>query len=256
MRFKTATGIVRLANAEMVRALRVVTVNRGIDPREFALLPFGGAGPMHAADLAAEMGMARMICPRAGGVLSALGLLASARTARHGAHGDDEAGRVDGRAVAAAVSELRDSLSGGMDADAETISYELRYEGQSFELPVEAGPEPSSEDLEEGSPRAHQQRYGFEVPDAPVELVAIRLALEGAAPNPSPRPRRERSPRAEAVRFGDDWHDALVARGEPSAGTSSKGRRCSRCPSRPWSCPRMDRGGRRARFGHREREER
>ena len=77
--FETATGIVRLANAEMVRALRVVTVNRGIDPREFALLPFGGAGPMHAADLAAEMGMARMICPRAGGVLSALGLLASAR---------------------------------------------------------------------------------------------------------------------------------------------------------------------------------
>ena len=90
-------------------------------------------------------------------------------------------------AVAAAVSELRDSLSGGMDADAETISYELRYEGQSFELPVEAGPEPSSEDLEKGFAKAHQQRYGFEVPDAPVELVAIRLALEGAAPKPEPR---------------------------------------------------------------------
>ena len=81
----------RLANSEMVRALRVVTVNRGIDPREFALLPFGGAGPMHAADLATEMGMTRMICPRAGGVLSALGPSGSGSQAGHGAHRDDEA---------------------------------------------------------------------------------------------------------------------------------------------------------------------
>ena len=221
---QTATGIVRLANAEMVRALRVVTVNRGIDPREFALLPFGGAGPMHAADLAAEMGMARMICPRAGGVLSALGLLASARrrdTARTVMMSPAE---LTADAVAAAVSELRDSLSGGMDADAETISYELRYEGQSFELPVEAGPEPSSEDLEKGFAKAHEQRYGFEVPDAPVELVAIRLALEGAAPEPEPRAAEGAlTEGSRRVRFGDDWHDALVARGEPSAGTSFEG---------------------------------
>lgn len=61
----------RLANGEMVRALRVVTVNRGVDPRDLALLPFGGAGPMHAADLADEMGMSRILCPRSGDVLSA-----------------------------------------------------------------------------------------------------------------------------------------------------------------------------------------
>ena len=63
----------------MVRALRVVTVERGIDPRGFALLPFGGAGPMHAAAIAAELGIERILCPRAGGVLSALGLCASER---------------------------------------------------------------------------------------------------------------------------------------------------------------------------------
>ena len=63
---ETANGIVRLANAEMVRALRVVTVNRGIDPRDLSLLPFGGAGSMHAAELAEEMGMKRLICPRIG----------------------------------------------------------------------------------------------------------------------------------------------------------------------------------------------
>ncbi len=68
-----------MANQEMVRALRVVTVDRGIDPRDFALMPFGGAGPMHAAALAEELGMSRILCPRASGVLSALGLIASDR---------------------------------------------------------------------------------------------------------------------------------------------------------------------------------
>jgi N-methylhydantoinase A len=68
---ETAAGIVRVANQEMVRALRVVTVERGIDPRGFALLPFGGAGPMHAAAIAGELGIETILCPRASGVLSA-----------------------------------------------------------------------------------------------------------------------------------------------------------------------------------------
>ena len=79
MQLETAEGIVRIANQEMVRALRVVTVERGVDPRRFALLPFGGAGPMHAAAIAAELEIGRILCPRAGGVLSALGLCASDR---------------------------------------------------------------------------------------------------------------------------------------------------------------------------------
>ena len=76
---EAAAGIVEVANAEMLSALRVVTVERGIDPREFALLPFGGAGPLHAAAIAAELGIDRILCPRTGGVLSALGLVASER---------------------------------------------------------------------------------------------------------------------------------------------------------------------------------
>ena len=76
---ETAEGIVRVANQEMIRALRVVTVERGVDPRGFALLPFGGAGPMHAAAIARELEITRIVCPRAGGVLSALGLFASGR---------------------------------------------------------------------------------------------------------------------------------------------------------------------------------
>ena len=90
---ETAEGIVRVANQEMVRALRVVTVERGVDPRRFALLPFGGAGPMHAAAIAAELGIERILCPRAGGVLSALGLCASDRRRDTDPHGDARAAR-------------------------------------------------------------------------------------------------------------------------------------------------------------------
>ncbi len=74
-----AEGIRRVANAEMVRALRVMTVERGVDPRELALLCFGGAGGLHAADIAEELGMTRILCPRASGVLAALGLVVSDR---------------------------------------------------------------------------------------------------------------------------------------------------------------------------------
>src|SRR5207302_2687043 len=74
-----AEGIIRVANAEMVRALRVVTVQRGIDPRQYALLAFGGAGPLHAAQIAEELGIDNVLCPRASGVLAALGLVVSPR---------------------------------------------------------------------------------------------------------------------------------------------------------------------------------
>jgi N-methylhydantoinase A len=77
-----ALGIVRVANAEMVRALRVMTVQRGLDPRTFTLLAFGGAGPLHAAELADELGITRILIPPASGVLSALGLAAADRRAQ------------------------------------------------------------------------------------------------------------------------------------------------------------------------------
>ena len=221
---ETASGIVRLANAEMVRALRVVTVNRGIDPRDFALLPFGGAGPMHAAELAVEMGMTRLISPRSGGVLSALGLLASARrrdTARTVMLGPTE---LTLKRIGAAVSELRDSIAEGMKDAEETISYELRYQGQSFELPVEAGPDSGPDELAEAFAEAHELRYGFRVPDAPIELVAIRFALSEKAPEPELVPGEvgfEEDSRR--VRFGDEWHESFVGRGEPEAGATFGG---------------------------------
>ncbi|HYH60533.1 MAG TPA: hydantoinase/oxoprolinase family protein, partial [Solirubrobacterales bacterium] len=222
---ETANGIVRLANAEMVRALRVVTVNRGIDPRDLPLLPFGGAGSMHAAELAEEVGMKRLICPRTGGVLSALGLLASGRrrdTARTVMLRSDD---LEAARIASAVSQLRESLAEGMGEHSETVTYELRYEGQSFELDVEAGATPDPDELRSGFAEAHERRYGFDVPDAPVELVAIRLALAEEAPEPeleaadgSALVRYSRK-----VRFGEEWLETAVVRGEPAAGETFEG---------------------------------
>ena len=76
---ETAAGIVRVASVEMARAVRVMTVERGVDPRELALLAFGGAGPLHAAAVAEELDMRRVLVPRSSGVLSAVGLIASER---------------------------------------------------------------------------------------------------------------------------------------------------------------------------------
>jgi N-methylhydantoinase A len=133
-------------------------------------------------------------------------------------------GRLTRGAVAAAVGALRSSLEDSMDAHAETVSYELRYQGQSFELPVEAGPEPSVEELTEGFAREHKRRYGFAIDDAPVELVAIRLALEGRAAALTPQAGAgDTTEGSRKVCFGGDWHQALVIRGEPPAGASFEG---------------------------------
>jgi N-methylhydantoinase A len=174
---QTAEGIVRVANQELVRALRVATVERGVDPRAFALMPFGGAGPMHAAAIAAELGMETLLCPRAGGVLSALGLLSSERrrdTARtvmlHGP-------ALTAERIAEEVEALRDAIGAGLaEARVEPV-YEMRYRGQAFELPVPGGPRPDPAELAEAFAAEHERRYSYRDPAAEVELVTIRMAL-------------------------------------------------------------------------------
>ena len=146
---ETAEGIVRVANQEMIRALRVVTVERGVDPRGYALLPFGGAGPMHAAALADELEITRIVCPRASGVLSALGLIAAGHrrdTARTVLLSADE---ITAERVADEVRALSEPLLAGMEGAELEVVYELRYRGQAFELPIPGAPEPDPA----GSPR-------------------------------------------------------------------------------------------------------
>jgi len=214
---ETAEGILRIANQEMVRALRVVTVERGIDPRRFALLPFGGAGPMHAAAIAAELEIDRILCPRAGGVLSALGLCASDRrrdTARTVMLSGED---FTGERIAAAVDELIAGLADDAEAEPEVI-YELRYAGQAFELPVSGSTRADPVDLAERFAAAHEQLYGHRDPEAEVVLVHIRLAMitRGARPRPSAAA-GEVEHGSRQVRFDGEWVETPVLRGEPGA---------------------------------------
>src|SRR4051812_28036628 len=164
-----ARGIVRVANTEMVRALRVMTVERGVDPRGYALLAFGGAGGLHAAAIADELGIDRVLCPPAWGVLSALGLAAAER-------------RADARRTVLGQDPPLDELSadarealGDDDADVR-VAHDLRYRGQSFELTV-AGDDPVAA-FEE----AHEERYGYREPDGEVELVTVRVSAYRSGP--------------------------------------------------------------------------
>jgi N-methylhydantoinase A/oxoprolinase/acetone carboxylase beta subunit len=161
-----AEGIVRVANAEMVRALRVMTVERGIDPRRFALLAFGGAGPLHAAAIAEELGMTKILVPRASGVLSALGLAAADRRA-------DAQRTVLGSDDEASVDALRDEVAAALGGEPEIeVAWDLRYHGQSHELTVRGA---EREELRERFEALHEERYGHRDPDGDVELVTVRV---------------------------------------------------------------------------------
>jgi N-methylhydantoinase A len=214
----TAEGIVRIANEEMVRALRVVTVERGVDPRRFALLPFGGAGPMHAAAIATALGIDRVLCPRAGGVLSALGLCASDRRRDTTRTVMLEGMTLTATRIATEVDELVASLDGEPDGELE-VTYEMRYAGQAFELAIEGADRPDPADLAERFAAAHEQRYGYRDPEGEAVLVNIRLALVGPGARPRPAAARGGIERgARMVRFDGEWMETPTLRGEPAAG--------------------------------------
>jgi N-methylhydantoinase A len=144
------SAAVEIVNAEMLRALRLVSVERGHDPREFALVAFGGAGPLHACALADELEVETVLVPEAAGVLSALGLVAS----------DERRDRVV--SYLRPLDEVGDLPAGGEAA--------LRYAGQSFELTV-----PVQGDLGEAFHQAHEARYGYADRSREIELVSVRV---------------------------------------------------------------------------------
>jgi N-methylhydantoinase A len=212
---RAAAGILAVADAEMLGALRALTIARGIDPRRYALMPFGGAGPLHATSLAAALGIERIICPRSCGVLSALGLAAAAP--RRDATGSFEAARVEPLRIRA-----REQL--GMEPLRERVRYALRYRGQSFELHVDAPPDASAELLRERFEAAHEREFGYRDESGEVELVTVTVSLWGAAP-PLPAAasahgaRRSRAP----IWSGGEQIDATLLEGEPAAGESFDG---------------------------------
>jgi N-methylhydantoinase A len=179
-----AQGIIDVANAHMARALRVISVQRGVDPRGFTLVSFGGAGGLHVCALADDLGLDEALVPVHGGVLSALGMLAAAPGRQLSR---TRLGPLSGCAATELQAELDDLAQAGLDALASEgvareackvrQSLDLRYQGQSYMLRVPwsdpAGAAARFHDL-------HQARYGHALA-LPVELVNLRVGVAGPA---------------------------------------------------------------------------
>jgi N-methylhydantoinase A len=223
-----AEGIRRVAGAEMVRALRVVTVQRGIDPRGFALLPFGGAGPLHAAQIADELGIEKIVCPRASGVLSAVGLAVSPRrrdVQRSVLLAGDE---LTADAIAGTVAELGEQARAALsEGDAQlSATYELRYRGQAFELAITGSTEAQPDELREAFEAEHEELYGYSDSEQTLELVTIRVTatvagadVELAAAEQDDEPERE----TRRATLGGEQVELEVLRGTPAPGTAIEG---------------------------------
>lgn len=222
-----ARGILAVSNATMERALRVVSVERGHDPRGFALICFGGAGGLHAADLAADLGLERVIVPRHPGAFSALGILLSdiVRDVAQSvllpvpdAHATQpgnrrHAGRPFIRELAPLFAQLerrarqelaRERLTSGAARQAVAERrLDVRYAGQSYELSV-----PFTRDFRERFHREHERAYGHSSPERPLEIVNLRLRLivATAKPDQAVARRQRRQP------LGRDMRAAIVKR--------------------------------------------
>jgi N-methylhydantoinase A len=197
---RAALGVLRVADATMERALRTVSVERGYDPADFVLLPFGGAGPLHACALAAALGIRRVLVPPSPGVLSALGLLVADRVFDRSQSllRSLDALRQDPAPLATALDALDEQTAAvlraeGVAAPVVTACLDLRYVGQSYELTVPLDRPIDAAAL--GRARAafhatHAQRYGHAEPGLPVEVVTVRVRGVG----PGARPELPREP--------------------------------------------------------------
>jgi N-methylhydantoinase A len=187
---ETAQGIISVVTANMAKAIRVISVQRGHDPRDYALMAFGGAGPLHAARLAKELDMGTVIVPLTPGTLCALGLLLTDLRA------DFALSRLmplDEKAltpVEVGFAELEDQAITWFegekipaDRQVMTRTVDMRYMGQNYELSVAVPAGPITPEtfkaLEEGFEAAHQQRYGFIAEGEAIQIVTLRLEAAG-----------------------------------------------------------------------------
>src|SRR5262249_41861270 len=190
----TAQGIVSVVTANMAKAIRVISVQRGHDPREYTLIAFGGAGPLHAARLARELDIPRILVPRNPGILCALGLLLTDLRADHSQtrlmpvidatlHRMVETfGELE---VRAAEWFAREGIAPSARAVRRTV--DMRYAGQNYDLPVlfpDEATEPALwKALTDGFERAHAQLYGYIASEEPIQAVTFRLEALGAVPH-------------------------------------------------------------------------
>jgi N-methylhydantoinase A len=199
-----ATGMVEVATAAMARALKAVSVERGVDPREMALLPFGGAGPLFGCELAEALGMKTVLIPPHPGVLSALGLAAAEERLDFVAPVHEKLdGKTAGRQAAREVGpigrkyvELAERAARELPGATITCFADCRFVGQGYELTVEL----ASEDpvaLADAFRRAHREQFGHADSEAPIEVVAARVvATKGPGASPRGKPTQSGRPGA------------------------------------------------------------
>jgi N-methylhydantoinase A len=223
-----AEGICDVANAKMAQAIRTLTVEKGIAPRDFALVACGGAGPMHAAFLARELGIAEVLVPRFPGAFSAWGMLESEVRKDASRAYYVPLAELDRTRLAELLETLETegyaSLADegiGRDAGRVEHALDLRYAGQEYSLtvPLESAREPLADDfaaaLSGRFDEAHDRRFGHANPGAPIEVVVVRSTALGdkgrAEPVelPAGKPSHESSVRR--VTFGREVHDAVTA---------------------------------------------
>jgi N-methylhydantoinase A len=181
----TALGIIEIANAHMERALRVISVERGHDPRDFTLLSFGGAGSLHAVDLARRLRIPQVLIPPYAATLSAFGMLA-ADVIKDYTQTVMLPGSTPAIDLQVSISQLMDRASKEIQAEGfedENIQLEpaldMRYQGQSYELTV-----PFSENFVTDFHEIHRQTYGYQRPEANLEIVNFRVRATGTVSSP------------------------------------------------------------------------
>jgi N-methylhydantoinase A len=182
---EAAEGVAAVADLIMARALKTVSVERGVDARGFALLPFGGAGAMHACGVARELGLTKILVPPSPGLLCAYGALVANLLHERVATLLQRLPIELASTRAALEREVAAALAAGGVPESErrlTCTAHLRYQGQSFDLPVDAG----ENDLAAAFHEAHRTRYGYALPDRAVELVTLRVRGFGATPPLAP----------------------------------------------------------------------
>ena len=210
---RLAAGIVHLVDLEMAKVLRIVTVERGYDPRDFTLMAFGGGGPLHACAVASELGIRRIVVPPDPGLFSALGLLVADLRTSGVRSFVVVAAELESAAIEDAFLQLETAAARALarqGVESSEIRFvrelEMRYAGQSFELTI-----PAEAPFDDAAKRAslerfhaaHARTYGYASPDEPVEIVAARSTAIGGVVKPPPA-------RAAAAAAGDGPERAIV----------------------------------------------
>jgi N-methylhydantoinase A/oxoprolinase/acetone carboxylase beta subunit len=236
---ETALGIVAIANANMEKAIRVISVERGIDPRAFALLSFGGAGGMHAVEMAAHLGISTVIVPRNAGVLSAFGLLMSdpVKDFTKSLMRTDlqvTGARLEAEFRALEEKSRRDMLEDGFSLRDVLLerSLDCRYLGQSYEIEVPyRRARTLNQSFLEGFHSRHKRLYSYRHDDRPVEIVNVRIKAVAVTPklplvrepraaglDPKAVVRRQKIHTGRAVREGAVYDRARLRPGNAARG--------------------------------------